>query len=153
MVTPYLCFRWSAIYIFFYSKFSNTWKSLRIASLRLASVNSYDDKFLLLSFSYKSRGGSSVLHGQPMSQDQIIASHQNSENKEKMTLKAVTLDTCDDKAEQRAQSVSTVFQRRTEEGQWGLMDVQQYGEMNGQEELMRQQEDEAGQFSAIGLWW
>ncbi len=31
------------------------------------------------------------------------------------------------------------------------MDVQQYGEMNGQEELMRQQEDEAGQFSAIGL--
>ncbi len=88
-----------------------------------------------------------------MSQDQIIASHQNSENKEKMTLKAVTLDTCDDKAEQRAQSVSTVFQRRTEEGQWGLMDVQQYGEMNGQEELMRQQEDEAGQFSAIGLWW
>lgn len=57
-----------------------------------------------------------ALHVQPVSQDQIIASHQNSENKKKMTLRLLHL-TCDDKAEQRAQSVSTVCQRRTEEGQ------------------------------------
>jgi len=54
-----------------------------------------------------------------MSRDQIISSHQNSEKKEDNdSVKAVTLDTCDDKAEQRDQSISTECQRRTEEGQW-----------------------------------